>query len=379
MTGNSTRVRSWPAGLLGALVLVAGVEVWVGRHAGRFSLPVVAGWAQARRSASTATRCDVVALGDSLMKHGLAPAVVERRLGRPTCNLAMSGGGAPGFYFQFRRLLHAGARPAALLLDVENLNVDPLAMTRSWPELLSPDEWAGLAWSAGDAAALARMTITAALPTYRMRSEVRGNLLAALAGEPFKPAWELPPVVRNWLHNRNAELLPPRGDPPGVDPRPALLDRDNYRPASWACHPLNALYLTALLDLATAADVRVFWLLPPLHPEVQARRERFGQDGQYVEFVRGLAARYANLTVIDGRRAGYPAEALADMTHLNRSGALAFSDGVAERVGEHLAGVLRTNWVELPRWRAGAVAEIESGVVVEDVQQSARALGAVRR
>src|SRR5262249_32604119 len=123
----------------------------------------------------------------------------------------------------------------------------------------------------------------------------------------------------------------------------------------------------------------VFWLLPPLHPEVQVRRERFGSDAKYKAFVHKLAARYPNLTVIDGRRAGYPPEALADMTHLNRPGALAFSDAVAARVGEVLSGTLTSNWVDLPRWRDGVVSEIAARVAVEDVRQSARALGRVAR
>ena len=55
--------------------------------------------------------------------------------------------------------------------------------------------------------------------------------------------WALYPVVRNWHRNRDAELLPLRDDPTGSDPRPALLDREGYRPESWVCHPLNVAYV----------------------------------------------------------------------------------------------------------------------------------------
>jgi hypothetical protein len=67
------------------------------------------------------------------------------------------------------------------------------------------------------------------------------------------------------------------------------------------------------------------------------------------------------------------------MTHLNRSGALAFSDALATVLATRLGpsggqSATSPRWVDLPRWREGAAAEVEALVAVEDLKESARAL-----
>ena len=373
---TSARVGSgsWPLGLLGMLALVACVERGVSRNAPRFVTIDATSWARARSVAGRSADARVVALGDSLVKHGIVPAVVERRIGRPACNLAVTGGHAPGHYFQLRRLLGTGARPDAVLVDGDTLGEDPLGLVRVWPELLGVAECGELALAARDALALAAMTLGRLLPTYRARAEARAGVLDALGGRPPAVAAMLPMFERNWRKNREALLLPPRDDAAGPDPRLAALRRIDGRSAAWSCHPVNAVFVERLLDLAASREVPVFWLLPPLHPEVQARDDRTGSGEGYHRFLRSLTARHPNLSVIDGRHAGYPAGALADFVHLARPGALAFSDAVAAVVGERLS-VRPTDsaWIALPPWREGAAAEVEAVVAVEDVRQSSQA------
>src|SRR5205807_241709 len=98
---------------------------------------------------------------------------------------------------------------------------------------------------------------------------------------------------------------------------------------AWTGHPLGMAYLWRTLDLAAAHGVAVYWLMPPVHPRVQARRDRLGLDAAYVAAVRQALARYPNLTVIDGRRSGYPPDAFADGSHLNVRGACAFTEDLA--------------------------------------------------
>src|SRR5262249_23610055 len=102
-------------------------------------------------------------------------------------------------------------------------------------------------------------------------------------------------------------------------------------------------------------------------------RKRYGRDSSCVAFLRGLILRYPNLTVIDGRRAGYPPVAVADNVHLSRPGAVAFSDGIAAVVAEQLRHGTPVRWHALPRWRDGLSDEIEREVAVEDLRQTAQA------
>jgi hypothetical protein len=355
------------------LAIMACVERGVARHERRFVTIDAAGWARARGVVGQSVGCPLVALGDSLVKFGVVPAVIERRLGLHACNLAVTGGQAPSDYFVLRRLLQLGARPYALLVDGETLGEDPMNIVRVWPELLGLSECAELAWTARDARSLGVMTLAYLLPTCRTRLEARAGVLSALEGQPPIAAGMRPAYERNWRRNREAVLLPPRDDPPGTDPRPAQIDRSGYRPAPWQCHPLNAEFLTRFLDLAASCQVPVFWLLPPVHPEVQTRRERYGHDSSCEAFLHSLIARYPNLTVIDGRHAGYPPAAIADNVHLSRPGAVAFSDGIATVVAEQLRRPRTGRWHALPRWRDGLADEIERDVAVEDLRQTAQA------
>src|SRR5262249_25694322 len=127
-------------------------------------------------------------------------------------------------------------------------------------------------------------------------------------------------------------------------------------------------YVRKFLDLAAARGVPVFWLLPPTSPAHLARSERNGVDAGYAAFVRETQARYTNVVVIDGRRAGYRREGFSDLTHRDRRCASAFSEAVASLIGPYLAGSGPSHaprWAELPPYRVRA-----EGVPLEDVEQS---------
>ena len=115
-----------------------------------------------------------------------------------------------------------------------------------------------------------------------------------------------PATWRNWNANRGAYVLADQADTPGDDPAWSNSARAGHLSAAWTCHPVNDAYVRRFLDLADAHGVPVFWLLPPTHPELQARRERFGWDADYIGYLRRLQKSYPRLTVIDGRHAGTP-------------------------------------------------------------------------
>jgi hypothetical protein len=356
-------------GLVGMLALVLLVEARLRRHDRDLTTVWAAAWARAgERAGPEARGAEVLCLGDSLVMHGLAPRVIEQRLGRPSRSFALFKGQGPTAYFLLRRALDAGARPRAVLIDGELLGDDPLELTRLWPELLGLPELAELAWSAGDAGFFGASAMGRLVPSVRLRFEVREALLAAFRGEYASARWGLAPKLRNWRENLGAHIQSPASVPAEEVAR--VLEGQNYLPGGWACHPVNALYVERLLDLAGSRGVRVFWLLPPVQPEVQARRDRGGLSADYERFVRGLAERHANLVVLDGRHAGFPPAAMSDMTHLNRLGALAFSESVAEALGTRLEGAgPGDRWVALGPYR-----EPPADLAVEDVDQSARAL-----
>src|SRR4051794_21402234 len=84
------RTATIPMGLLGMLGLVAVVELFVARHPLDFSDPVSLSWELSAQGArSEAPGSAILAVGDSLVKHGVIPAVVEARTGLRTCNLGV--------------------------------------------------------------------------------------------------------------------------------------------------------------------------------------------------------------------------------------------------------------------------------------------------
>ncbi|GAC1464117.1 MAG: hypothetical protein NVSMB9_02430 [Isosphaeraceae bacterium] len=368
------RLGGWPAGLFGALALVLVMERYVARHDMKFTTIHAAAWRRSGERVTQAARREVLGLGDSLVKHGVVTPVLAASAGRSAYNLAVPKGMFPAHYFLLRRALRAGARPSALLVDGEMLSEDPFDNNRIWPELISFGESVELAYVGKEPAFIARMTLARGLPSYRTRFEVRLSVLSALAGKMPDEPQALPVIMRNWNKNDGAQVLPPVDTSHG-DPRVTYLERTNYRPGEWICHPVNHWYVTRFLDLAAQRDVPVFWLLPPYHPEVQTRRERYGWDAQYMAYLRSLLERYSNLTVVDGRHAGYPSEALADMTHLSRTGAVVFSEAVGGLLRDRLAPGANgagARWIEIPRYDAARAEALASAV--EDVSQSGLAL-----
>ena len=101
--------RGWPAGLFGMLVLIGTVEVSLARNIDSITYIHAYSWKKTGEAVPKAAKYDIVAFGDSLVKHGVVPPVVAAQLGpsHAIYNLALSGGPAPGHYFLLKRLLYA--------------------------------------------------------------------------------------------------------------------------------------------------------------------------------------------------------------------------------------------------------------------------------
>jgi hypothetical protein len=182
--------RSWPAGLLGALVLIAAVESFVARHELDFTTPARMEWRQSRLAATDrAPACAVLGLGTSMSKLGVYPSVIERESGRRTFNLACCAGRIPGSYYLLRRALDAGARPEAILLEVHPAYLAwPFQEGMvAWPDLLAPADCLDLAWTARDASFFASTILSRALPRFARRFWPHSVVRSTPTAWPIRP------------------------------------------------------------------------------------------------------------------------------------------------------------------------------------------------
>src|SRR5262249_27376980 len=166
-----------PLGMIGMLVLTSAVETFVSRHGSRWTSLSLQDWRITRKAAERKSRaCDVLCFGNSMIKYGVLPTILEARTGRRAYNLALLSGPAPASYFLFRRALAHGARPSAVVVsfDPERLMVDPRSgsMNYPWAEVLSPVEAIELARQTGDASFAGRLTLACLVPSVGNRHEI---------------------------------------------------------------------------------------------------------------------------------------------------------------------------------------------------------------
>jgi hypothetical protein len=371
--GPPARVRApgrVPWGVLGMLGLMVAIESFVARHPLDFSDPVSLNWQLGARAArDEGPGCSILCLGDSLVKHAVMPKVVAAHTGRRVVNLALARGPAPATFFLLRRALEAGTRPEAIVVDFKPsvLVGSPRYNLRYWQEIVSPRECLELARTSGGGSLPTSIVLGRLLPTFRSRLEVRDALLAALRGEvpPMRPINRV--CRRNWRVNDGANVgarNPAFTGEVGPDEHRMLLSH------LWYCHRANAAHVRRLLDLTAARGIRVYWLLPPLSPQLQARREQSGAEAGYLRFIQSMHARYRHLTIVDGRHASYDHTLFVDATHLNGQGANTLSTDLAALLDRDRAALVPgPRWVDLPAYRPRPVI-----VPLEDVEQSRRVL-----
>ena len=362
-----------PGGLLGMLGLLLAIEGFVARNALDFSDPVSLSWRLAARGArEEAPASRVLCIGDSLVKHGVLPRLVEAETGLPTVNLAVARGPAPATYFLLRRALEAGAKPAAVVVDYKpSVLIGNLTYNlRYWQEIASARELWELALESRKGSFLTAVVLGRLLPSYRARLEIRSNLREALRGESPLLGRINRVCARNWRANAGANVAtrnPSFRGEVGPDEHKLLHSHLYY------CERINAEYVRRLLALTKARGIPVYWLLPPLSPQLQARREQTGAEAGYLQLASASLTANPHLTILDGRHSGYGPEVFVDATHLDSQGASALSLDVAAVLRRDLgvvggAGVParpRPRWVDLPRYR-----DAPSAIALEDVEQS---------
>jgi hypothetical protein len=343
-----------PWGLLGCLLVVAPVERFVARDPLHLASLDAYEWGLNGKAARqpAATSSAILCLGSSMSNCGLIPPVIERVSGRSAYNLSLAFGPPATHQVLLQRALDAGARPAAILIEVhpQALTEGPWYPSRFWPELLGPREALDLAWNAGDPSLFAAIALAEASPTIRRRDAIRAAVLHALKGEANPLPLGHLMILRNKRLNRGA-MLHPVVDYHGEIPeafRQALL------PPAWSPSPINTAYFERTLALAASRGIPVFWHIPPFSPPVQDERQKRFLDEAFTRFVRATQARHPGLTVLDARRSGYGVALFRDPVHLNRRGAVAYSEAVAKVIRDRLEArpdAPRDDWVALPPCR----------------------------
>jgi hypothetical protein len=340
--------RRIPLGLLGMLALVAAIEWTIAARRLDFTTVWADDW---RSTAIAATRKapgrDVLCFGDSLVKFGVLPRVIEARTGRKSYNLAINAGTVPASYFLLCRALGAGARPRAIVVDFFALMQPdvPRKSTRLYPDLATPGDCLDLARVAGDPDFRNAALLGQLLPSYKCRFEIRESLKAALDGRRASPWPSQAGIWAAWKANDGAQPMPNNPNRPPAHP---VLVSD-VSPIDWTCDVINATYVDRFLSLAESRKIPIFWLMPPVSPEVQSCRDLRRTDDAYDRFARSTLERHPNVTVLDARHAGYAGSAFIDPIHLNREGATALTSDLADRLINHLDPKgPASRWVALP-------------------------------
>ncbi len=334
MAGNDRRRGRIPLGLIGALAMVIAVEAQVGRHGLEFAATGALDWRTARTAAARqATKADVLCFGDSLVKFGVQPRILEARTGRPSFNLALFGGPIPASHALLRRTLHHGARPTAIVVDFERNKLVTApgneATPYPWAEVLGFRDAIEMALENGDTGLFARYLAERALPTIRWRLGVREAIVAAFDGTTPETRASKTILQRNWRRNRGAVVNASNGRSEGV----AVAEGAERALNHWRPHPINVRYLRRFLDLATLHGIRVVWLMPPFSPELQAMTDRSQDEARYEAFVRSILAEHPEVLLLDARHAGYPIGVFTDPAHLDRQGATVLSEELAHWIG----------------------------------------------
>jgi hypothetical protein len=366
MKPGTSADRRGPWGLLGAFCLILAIESTVAHHAHELTTPPRLEWRESRRAAGAEARnCQILGLGTSMTKLGFYPSVVERESGLRTYNLASCAGRLPGSYFLLRRVLDGGANPEAVVLEVHPsyLAIPFQEGLVAWPDLLGPAESLELAWTARDPSFFASTTLARYLPTLAARPEIRAAILDRLRGEVGSIQSLLLAHQRNLDHNAGA-FVQRRATPYQGEVTPYLAGM--YLNPAWSADRVNVIYLRRLLDLCKSRRIPVYWLIPPLVPELQARRESVGLEEAYNRFARRIQRSYPDLTILDARKSGYQPPVFSDAAHLDFPGAVAMSAEVGRIVKAGRVGGSR--WIDLPAYHEQPVEPR-----LEDIAQSIRA------
>jgi hypothetical protein len=351
------------------LGIVLAIETFVERHRDEFASPVGLLFEATGRSAKTESLGrDLLFFGDSVVKFGVAPRVIESRTGLRGYNLATIGSPASIPAILLREALESGARPKAVFVDFKPTLLSGYAADPpSFARIAAFGDGFKLAWKAREPDDFARFAVGWVLPSYRDRFMIRSRISEGFSGQA-EPSLRLPEARRaNWEINLGAEILPPN---PAVLTTPEFAnERANLNPG-WSCSPVNLAVIDDFFRLAEAHQIPVFWLLTPIHPRVQAARERLGIEASWNRFLIEQT-KGRRVVLLDARPMAIDPDLFVDATHLDRRGATALSEAIADFLLDWQNSSPTTDrWVVLPPRNRPT----DDARLIEDTNQTGLAL-----
>ena len=237
------------------LVLVVPIERFMAAHRFGFTgnAQVLAWRMSAAAIRGEAARAEVLCFGDSLVKFGVLPRVLEAGLGRTAYNVAIPGAQPAASYVLLRRALASGARPRALVVDFYSkvLAAPPRTNRRFWPDLVTFGELLELCGEARDLRLFNESALAWLMPSVKDRHEIRAAILAAVRGEDRQLRATLNASLRHGQINQGAMVMPALPPPP-VDRQPGGPFARSH-PGRWSLARPNAAYVRRFLDLAQCA------------------------------------------------------------------------------------------------------------------------------
>ena len=125
-------------------------------------------------------------------------------------------------------------------------------------------------------------------PIYGVRDDLRTVVSTLARGKNPSTRIRVRVWMQTWFANLGTSLAHVN---PGYHGEMNIEDL-KVVPASWKCDPVNRVYVDRFLTLAEREKIPVFWLLPPVLPEVVATMERNGVSRDYEQFIRSIIDRF---------------------------------------------------------------------------------------
>jgi hypothetical protein len=372
-SSTSSSERGLPLALLGAIAVVACVEILVGATSASFmeSQPLIYETKLAAIDAGT-QRGEVIVLGDSTAVAALRPLALEEALpeGWRIVNLALPGSGPVVGEFLLRRILdeRSGEPPPRLVV----LHFSTLSFTEWRPNfveyplthLLPLGPVLRAAWAERDLGYLLEWVATR-LPTLRHREELKSGALSllfdrwpglvdryrAIVGDTTHDA------LFRWRHARRAErnralaqqLLRQRGwhlfeemRLPGGELDPEVrYDRGPFAFPPFVATPREEEALARLLDLCEAHSIPVL-VLPPAQPRALAEAlDQQGGDERLDAFAARAFGDRPGVAAPLGLRMPWPHPLFGDLAHVNEAGVERYTLEILPTLRESAAAARR--------------------------------------
>jgi hypothetical protein len=318
-----------PVGLLGAILLIGVVEsVVAGRWQALSTTPTLNARYSGQASLGAATHVPVLCLGDSQVKFGIDPTVIQERSGRAAFNLAVAGSPLPLSFYLFQHALEAGARPSAVVVGSMTLAAEPEPSLPLFAEFATIRDCVDLGLASHGPILPARILLARALPSLRYRHAIRDRWLG-------KAKTSTVDHLALWNAHHGGELVAPE---PGKVVRLDADEKARLYGQPWRVSALNAAYFHRFMALAASHGITVYWVVAPIVNEAQKLRDELGLDAIHTKNLQALQASHSNMVLLDARHAGFTAEEFHDSCHLNQFGAerisAAVGDAIASGEGE---------------------------------------------